>query len=497
MLKALFVASQSINNTRLQLHQLVGLRFSLGLASLILCSLVQAGSYALIIGIGDYAPVGISSDGDLPDIRTDLENARNMASHMGVPTGNMRILSDALATRSNIESEMDRLASLASSNDQVFIYFSGHGIRQNHPHQPNACQASLVTVGAHNLSSLTAPANLLDETNFRQRISAIATRANKVVVFLDACFSGGMRVRSLQGKGESTLIPRTLPNAPDCSHAVNNDSGVAIRALGALSNTYKNVVIISAAQANEVAWSQKGKGGGFATTAWSACLTSRKADRNGSGALIAAELQSCAQQKLNQWQQNTPEKLQHIALSGNRSIQMVFLDQPENTSAPVVTASPLAVLEELQAASSPTWQVGLSADKDRYRINQETIRLTASSSTTGYLYLLQAGTDNQSLCLLYPNTAAQDNRIFSGRKQVLPAGNHWQIQPYGPAGTDHLLAIVISEKAHLENANLIKAGPFGCMQSNQQALARLQRLLTGNREGRLSYGAASLKIREY
>lgn len=96
--------------------------------------------------------------------------------------GNLSLLADEAATRSNIESEFDRL-SRCSEDDFVVVAFSGHGTST---HQ-------LVTYDADlgDIDNTCIPLDLL--TDWFARIPV-----KRLLCVLDCCFSGGMGAKVLQ-----------------------------------------------------------------------------------------------------------------------------------------------------------------------------------------------------------------------------------------------------------------------------------------------------------
>ncbi|MFZ9510495.1 MAG: caspase family protein, partial [Burkholderiaceae bacterium] len=156
----------------------------------------QESRYALIIGVSEYSDPNVSAlTGGASDIRT----ARSIASSMGIPEANMRVLRDKDATKQNVIAELQALSRRVPAGGRAFIYFSGHGTRWHDP-TLNACAEGLMTYDTKTVSS--------DEiAQYTRRISEVA---DKTIVLFDACFSGGVnqmdhvRTRSLSG---AQLVP--------------------------------------------------------------------------------------------------------------------------------------------------------------------------------------------------------------------------------------------------------------------------------------------------
>lgn len=83
---------------------------------------------ALVVGINDYAPIGVGG----PDLNGCVNDARDMANTLvicGFAANNIRILTNQNATRANIISYLNWLLSSAVAGDSVVFYYSGHGTR--------------------------------------------------------------------------------------------------------------------------------------------------------------------------------------------------------------------------------------------------------------------------------------------------------------------------------------------------------------------------------
>lgn len=139
------------------------------------------------------------------------------------------ILTDEQATKTAIEAELDRLAQSAP-DDFVILSFSGHGTPT---HQLVAYDTDV--------ANLTATTISLDE--LANRFAKIPS--NRMVCFLDCCFSGGMGAKVLRSEAE----PRDVKSAED--------------ALQKLSGNGR--IILTASTATQPAWENARFGHGFLT----------------------------------------------------------------------------------------------------------------------------------------------------------------------------------------------------------------------------------------
>jgi hypothetical protein len=115
--------------------------------------------------------------------------------------------------------------------------------------------------------------------------------------------------------------------------------------------------------------------------------------------------------------------------------------------------SPTAVLDEIVRHADPSIVVRAAADKQRLAIGRDRMSFRVQSSQPGYLYVFLSGTDQSNLALLFPNAIDQDNRIGRDAEVVLPRKG-WQITAGGPAGTNHLVAMVSREPRDFAAAGL-------------------------------------------
>jgi hypothetical protein len=361
-------------------------------------------------------------------------------------------------------------------------------------------------------------------------VDAIAAKAAKVVVFFDSCFSGGaMTTRSVKPKaaGDVSFRPKFYPRADQASWTQCGDP-VNMRSLPrALQEGKNNLVFIAAADFNEVALDGGPRSGGLATSSWMNCLNG-KADKDKSGALSAQELAECAHEQVTEVSQRPPldrnKAVQHITIEGNRSLVMAFNDDgkgkpaptpaptptPTPTPAPVATdtGSPLAMLNDLYQSRNPQWSVELKPGKERVNFrNKEIVELGVTSKKDGYLYLVMVGSSNKEGYILFPNEHDPDNQVRAGQSVTLPklpaSGKKWKIVPGGPAGTDHILALVSETPLNLEDAPTQKVGQFKAYKADRNILSKLQRTFTrdlvavSDEEVSLNFGAAMAKIVEF
>lgn len=305
-------------------------------------SIPKASRHALIIGIGEYSLPGVSA---LKGVGKDMSSAKDIALAMSVPESNIHYLRDKDATAQRIREALQNLNERVQPGDRVFIYYSGHGTRWvDSQVDANACTEGL----------LASDGVALTNRQVSELLTPIAGKTDKMMVFYDACHSGGvanqpLKTRSLKLGGE-TLSPKFVAQvSPElCSTPTN----MKTRSLtGELSKTStppppKNMVYIAASRADEVSFDNPNRGG-LATTAWRECMMGKAQDTDSSGALSVEEIASCAQTEISKMLANSPDILgQHMTIAGNRDFVPSYFAQGTQ----VASVSPGLVLP---AAAAP------------------------------------------------------------------------------------------------------------------------------------------------
>jgi len=154
-------------------------------------SKVHNNRFALIIGNEDYRKyqTGLQSDQNVMYARNDAGVFKEYAvKTLGVPENHAFLLMDA--TRGQMSRELERVIELAkrTPNAELIFYYAGHGLPDMQTYQ-----GYLIPV------DVTA-SNLGDAISLKDLYFKLASsKASKIYVFLDACFSGG-------GRGENGLL---------------------------------------------------------------------------------------------------------------------------------------------------------------------------------------------------------------------------------------------------------------------------------------------------
>jgi hypothetical protein len=135
--------------------------------------------YALLVGITAYHNLR-----PLSKTTTDARDLRDLLAQSGYPASNLGLLLDKQATKGAISDRLDWLARNASSSDTVLVFFSGHGAQRIGGFEPGEYLCP-VEADWYNLRG-----SAISDEEFTTALRAI--HAGRVVVFLDACHSGGV-----------------------------------------------------------------------------------------------------------------------------------------------------------------------------------------------------------------------------------------------------------------------------------------------------------------
>jgi hypothetical protein len=141
-----------------------------------------AKAHALVIAVANYQDVNPLPGSVLDDAR-DIVSVLTAANYCGYDPKQVHMLLDREATLTAIRQGLAGLIATSASDDTVIIFFSGHGARiTSDAHETSV----LLPVDCHqdDLQGTT-----FSEAAFSNVLAAIPAR--RLVVFLDACHSGG------------------------------------------------------------------------------------------------------------------------------------------------------------------------------------------------------------------------------------------------------------------------------------------------------------------
>ena len=156
--------------------------------------------YAIIIGNEDYhsSQNGLNSEQDVPFAVEDANVFKQYCvKTLGVQENNIVLLNNA--TKAQMNQEIDFLTRLAARDPQaeIIFYYAGHGFPEENTNIPYLIP---VDVNASNLKEAIPLYELYAKLS--------ATGAQKVTVFLDACFTGGGRDAGLIASRGIRVTPK-------------------------------------------------------------------------------------------------------------------------------------------------------------------------------------------------------------------------------------------------------------------------------------------------
>jgi hypothetical protein len=474
--------------------------------------------HALIIAIGEYG------DPTVPPLRGmghDVASARRIAEALAVPAANTRLLRDHDATAAAIRFQIRSLGERVAPGDRVFVYYSGHGTRVAQAASASAAAAGPAGGPGETTCTeglLAADGRVLGNADLAEMLAPLARKADKLMVFYDACYSGGLateaaKSRSLRSAGGGgaaggeIVSPKfvRLGTPTACAEASNVRSRSLAVELGARQAWPDNVIHVAASRSDEVSFDSSYTGG-YATMAWRDCLLGEARDIDGSGAVTMAEIGACAQLRLNRLLAGLPGiSGQTLVLAGNVNIvpaatvpaaaPAAAAPGPAPSPGPAVArvaASNAQVLAEVHAQRDAARSVEMRIARPRLVAGRDALGLELVSARAGHVYIALAHADGRGLTLLYPNALDDNNRIAAGVPLRLP-GPKWAVLAQPPAGTETLLALVTDRPRDL-NALLLdpdsRASPFMRSLVDARGRAVLHQVLVGGE----AFGAALAEV---
>ena len=500
---------------------------------------------ALIIGVAQYGYAGPSV---LEGVNVDMVSATKIANAMGIPDKNIKYLKNADATKENVLKALNQLSDSTSEGSRSFVYFSGHGTRQQ---VGDTCEEGL----------LTYEGSTITNQEFAKATQKLVKSADKVVTMIDACHAEGVappkgQTRSLVG---SQFVPRYFANSDksskSCSDVANMRSfkpRALLPEVTRLGGIQENFVQITSARPDEQSLELPGSGG-LATTAVRDCLLGEAKDTNRSGAVTMAEVQQCAQGIINNALKGDPKYTpHHVTVSGNRNlipvqrpptvvavvtpeppkpvvlappppviVPSVVVITPESTKPPpappvqVAVQPPvkpepikvkpeepvlasLATLKDIEQQRNPRRVVDVKLSKPVMKIGKDSLDLSIKSSHDGYIYMILLGSDAKSFYVLYPNGLDKNNVIKAGQTVRIPKPD-WEVKAVGPVGTNNLLVMVSDSPRKLNTLTMAEptaAEPFTYALNDIGGRSALISFLTSSDGKSESFGAKLVAIKE-
>ena len=435
--------------------------------------------HALIISIGRYENPAIP---ELPGASIDQQSATQMAQAMQVPTDNIRYLQDEQATGDGIRQALQQLTDRVQVGDRVYIHYSGHGTRQNDP-MAGGCVEALMAYDGGTRGFIT-------NHEMAELLKAITQKTDKLLVMIDACYSGGVvqaafasRTRNLDSD-EGVLRPRSAGISEECARPANIKTRSLVSEVSSKGALSQDIIHVSASRDNEISFDDASRGG-LATQYVRDCMLRDAKDVDNSGAVIMEEIRQCAQDKIDRRLAKDPNfKAHHLVLNGNAGFVPAWFAEDAGR-APVTETVPLTgeqALRQLFDQRDAKRQVRVKLGQEKLKIGQDVLNFAVLSDHAGYVYVTMAGSDNQSVYVLFPNKLDNNNRIEAGQQLVLPRPS-WRVRASGPVGMDSLLVMVTDAPRDLSRLAPNKAGLFVSSLNDAQGRAQLGSLMTTSEMG--------------
>ena len=205
--------------------------------------------------------------------------------------------------------------------------------------------------------------------------------------------------------------------------------------------------------------------GSTGTRAWERCL-GIGADRDRSGSITARELNTCAQQRVNEMLQiGATSKPQTPTVIGNADLPIIFVTPPSGASAaPAAATDPQALMRDVINGASKASHVTLTSANPTMRIGRDQLDLTVTTDKAGYLTLFYLGSDGQTVDVLFPNEQDANDYVQPGTHR-LPRPS-WVLKAGGPAGVNQVVALVSDSKKDFRKMATKKGAYAGSKATN-------------------------------
>lgn len=158
-------------------------------------------TYALIVGNEDYTKFqnDLNSEVNVDYAKRDAEVFAQYAEKtLGIPKGNITLLTDAISSQMNREIEkLSKLAKYSEGEASIIFYFAGHGFPDERTKEAYIMPVDISGVYVQ------------DGIKLADLYSKLTTfPSKKVIVILDACFSGGGRNQGLLAARGVAIKPK-------------------------------------------------------------------------------------------------------------------------------------------------------------------------------------------------------------------------------------------------------------------------------------------------
>ena len=421
----------------------------------------QRGDRALLVGIDRYA------DKRFTDLRGAVRDARNMRAllteHLGFSSNEVRLLTDADATREGILAGIrEWLEAGTGPDDRALLYFAGHGYFQKDEDgdEPDGYDEVLVPHDAQLVSDDERPmqvANLLPDDEIGALLDRLRDR--RVQVIVDSCHAGTM-TRSLALPAADPAHVRTLglsgPGAGARSMAPpafdRNAAAARQRDTGFMQGDGGRIVWSAVSPLQLALEDREAKEPqGVFTRRFVRGLGEKLADRNGDGHVVHAELLDYLRAESAAYCKRHPRDCEAgltPSLEGPRDLLTVDAATGEPVGGTAAAA---------EGALGHGNDAGVRLEirpSTRIRIG-EAVTYRVHSGRAGHLLIVDAAADG-TVTQLFPNRfserSGQGAAIAAGRPVEIPNAYYgFALEAGPPAGRGKLVAVVTEDPVSLDD----------------------------------------------
>jgi len=497
----------------------------------LVCALISSGgvradAHALLMFISVY-------QGNVPALKGvtfDVANAKSIARRIGVREANMTVYRDQQLTLAGIRKAFDDFYERLEPNDQAFVYFSGHGGRW-FVQAENRCAESIVAVNGEHMIDSEMESRLKQLSQKAEKVivffdschsGGVTTRALGPAKFVPKTWPGAMTcekpvnvlTRSVaaaaksSGSGGNNYVVIASSRDNEVSFDMPDHGGVATSAWtecinGAAVDKDRSGGLsaeeIRECTQNKINATMRGAEGvlphnvtvtgnsqailTFARPAAAAVTTATTS----AGTVIGTAAAGAAVAGAAVAGQAVAGAAVTVAAATGAAALAAVPDRPDAAQptaqpatqeqsaaqADLAPASPLATLNDINNRRDDRRLVTIKTTRPSFKIGKDMVEFSLSSSHAGYVYLLMVGSDGSTFDMLFPNSLDKDHYIKAGETLALPRPS-WELSAQGPAGKNHLLAIVADAQRDFSKAGLKPAGPFSMIAANVAAAKDIQ-----------------------
>ena len=413
------------------------------------------GDRALVVGVDRYA----NPEFDLQGAVYDAHNVQGLLTgQLGFGTGEIRVLTDERATRDAILTGVrDWLIAGTRPGSRALFYFAGHGyhVRDTNGDEPDGLDEALVPHDARVVSAATTPArmkNLILDDELQSLFAELRDR--QAYLIADSCHSGTV-TRAFGGPdpGNVRTIDLRIGRRGGSSGTRRGLRSAAVEP--GFVESEGNLVSWTAVTATQLALEDVDapRRQGVFTRRFVRGLAEKRADRNGDGRVVHAELLDYVRKQSDAYCEAHPTDCQWGLTP--------LLEGPPGTLAREVIAAGAPSGDTPEAVADSALGHDNSAGVEleilpsaRLRVGQE-VRYRLRSGRPGHLLIVDVGADG-TVTQIFPN-AVSDERgagtaISAGQEVVIPNrfyGFSFVIEP--PVGRGSLFAVVTEDPVSLKD----------------------------------------------